>query len=248
MGNFTKEFEILLNHLGWGDSNPKILTIGIEEAGIWCLKVKDKENEDLKSICGLKKDNESDIDYVRRCIKEKFSEPVIPVSSEDSNVFPIAHPIAKIACGISKTCERNNINWREYRDSVLWTKGSQIANINIYPLGKKSLQSDFPSCYKELFGNFSSNEYKKRVKEDRFNTIRSFIENSNTEVIICYGKSNWEEFKNLLEIKTTERLNNFLEIDNNRKVIFTRHFSKGFSDKLVEKIIDILENWEVKIN
>ena len=242
MGVFRKEFEILLNYLGWGDPNPKVLTVGIEEAGIWC------PNTALKKTCGSQKDNESDIDYIRRCIRENFNTQITPVRQNDSNIFPIAHPIAKIACNISKTCKKSHINWKTYRDNKLWTKESQIANINIYPLGKKSLQGEFPSCYKELFGNFSVNDYEKKVKRDRFKIIRSFVKNFDIKVIICYGKSNWDDFKCLFEVKTTEKLNNFLEVNWDKKIIFTRHFSRGFSNKLVEEIVNILKNWEIEVN
>ncbi len=213
----------------------------------------DKQKGNFEKMCGQPKHEERDIDYARRCIRERFKFDIKPVNlPNESNIFPIAHPIAKIACGISRISGEKCFNWREYRDKILWTKGSKIANINLYPLGKKGLNKGFPKCYKELFGDFSPEEYKERVRRERFSKIRELLNNSDVKAIICYGKGYgeeyWREFKCLVEIDTLESINSNLAFDDKKKVILTRHFSRGFPNKFVDCIIEILKMWGISLD
>ncbi|SNR65488.1 hypothetical protein [Desulfurobacterium atlanticum] len=220
----TKEFKILINHLGWGNPDAILWTIGIEEAGIWSLDKK----EEIK----------------------KFNKKVIPVSSGKDPKFSIAHPIAKIACGISNSYHNWEKEWRDYRKNKLWKKGSKICNLNIYPLGKKSLKSTFPDDYKELFGINNWQEYVEMVKKERFQKIQEFYKKNQPQAIICYGKSHWAEFEEIFEIdkgKAEEYVDKLTRIYPGKKIILTRHFSNGFRNDICEFLIEKLKEWNVEL-
>jgi len=250
--SFTEEFEILMKHLGWGDPNPIILTVGIEEGGIWCWEEMDERNKrEFEEICGKSTSFQNKLDFIRHCIKSKFNKEIVPVglnSEKGKNKFPIAYPIAKIACGISKSCKDWKNNWRLYRDTKLWTKESKIANINLYPLGKKKAKGIFPSCYKDLFGLTEENMdlYKECVKKTRFEHIRKFTKEKKVKAIICYGKQSWDDFREVFELpkKEGEKLVRY----DDKKVILVRHFSNGFPDELCDEIISILTKWGVSLD
>ncbi|WP_457641333.1 hypothetical protein [Persephonella sp.] len=249
--HFTEEFEILMKHLGWGDPNPVILTVGIEEGGVWCWEeMKEKNKSDFEKQCGKATDFLNKLEYIRYCIRNKFNKEIVPVeknSEEDNNNFPIAHPIAKIACGVSKSYKDWKKNWKNYRKKTLWTEGSKIANINLYPLGKKKAKGSFPSCYKDLFGLTEKNIdlYKECVKEIRFEHIRKFTKDKKVKAIICYGKQNWNDFREVFELPKKEG-KNLVRYDD-KKIILVRHFSNGFPNKLCSEIIEILQKWRVSI-
>ncbi|WP_457642238.1 hypothetical protein [Persephonella sp.] len=251
---FTPEFKILMNHLGWGDPNPIILTVGIEEGGVWCWEeMEEKNKREFEEQCEKSTDFSNKLEYVKYCIRKRFNEEIVPVkieknSKENNNNFPIAHPVAKIACGISKSCKDWKKNWKCYRNKKLWTEGSKIANINLYPLGKKNLKGNFPSCYKELFGLTEENMdlYKECVKKTRFEHIRKFTKEKKVKAIICYGKQSWDDFREVFELpkKEGEKLVRY----DDKKVILVRHFSNGFPDELCDEIISILTKWGVSLD
>jgi len=228
----TKEFEILMDYLGWGDPDALLWTVGIEEAGEWCT---DEEAQKFP--------------YVKENIR-KFSGKVIPISPEEDPKFPISHPISKIACGISGSCQDWKCEWRNYRRNKLWKKGSRICNINVYPLGKKSLKSSFPKCYKKLFGIDSWKEYVDLVKKRRFQKIRDFYKENQPQAVICYGKRAWDDFVELFELeneKAKEDMDKLTKVYFKKRIILTRHFSYGFKDSICEFIIEHLKRWNLKI-
>ena len=233
----TKEFEILMNYLGWGDPDAILWTVGIEEAETWCT---DEKPQDLSRV--------------KERIRREFAEKVEPVSEEDPERkdpnFRIAHPIAKIACGISNSYHDWKKEWKDYRRNKLWREGSKTCNINIYPLSKDSLKSSFPKCYRELFGIDNWEDYKKIVREQRFRKIRNFYKEKQPQAIICYGKSYWSEFEEVFELdkgKSEEYVDKLIKIYTEKRIILTRHFSKGFRDDICEFIIEKLKEWNVEI-
>lgn len=228
----AKEFEILMNYLGFGDPDAILWTVGIEEGGTWCT---DKKSQNLS--------------HVKERIR-KFTSKIIPESPGKDPNFRIAHSIAKIACGISNSYHDWKKEWKDYRRNKLWKEGSKTCNINIYPLGKKSLKSSFPKCYKELFGIENWEDYKEIVEGQRFQKIREFRKEKQPQAIICYGKSHWSEFEKVFELekeKSEEYVDKLTKIYPERRVILTRHFSNGFSDDICEFIVEKLKEWNVEI-
>ncbi len=228
----TKEFEILMNHLGWGDPDAILWTVGIEEAETWCT---DEKSQDLSRV--------------KERIRREFAKKVEPVSEEDPN-FPIAYPIAKIACGVSASYHNWKKEWKDYRRDKLWKEGSKICNINIYPLGKDSLNSSFPKCYRELFGIDNWEDYKKIVKEQRFQVIQNFYKEKQPQAVICYGKSHWSEFEEVFKLhkeKSEDHGDKLTKIYPEKRIILTRHFSVGFRDNTCEFIVEKLKEWNVEI-
>jgi hypothetical protein len=220
--------------LGLGDPEATLWTVGIEEGGTWCTDDKSEEYVLL---------------HLRNRIR-KFTEEIIPVDAGDSNNFRVAHVAAKISCGISRCCNDWRGNWKWYQECKLWKEGSKTCNINIYPLGKDSLKSSFPKCYRKLFGVDNWENYKKIVEEQRFKRIWDFYREKQPQAIICYGKSHWSEFEKIFELdkeKSEEYVDKSTKIYPEKRVILTRHFSNGFRDDICEFIVEKLKEWDVEI-
>jgi len=256
MTKFTEEFECLLNFIGWGDPNGGLWTIGIEEAGEWCIDRMDKKaKEKFIKLCGGREDNKYDLNYVKKCIKEKFCKSFEFVKEDENLAWPIANISAKIGCGLSKFFKNWKGEWRRYRDEKLWQKGSKIFNGNLYPLGKKALKKKFSKCgcYEELFGITEDRlkDYYEAVRKERFQHIRKFKNECNPKAIICYGKTFWNEFKKLFGLKREgiKEENGKIEIYPEEKIILTPHFSRYslMPDSMCEKVINILKDWGIEL-
>ncbi len=136
MKRFTEEFYCLLQYIGWGDPNGGLWTMGIEEAEEW---IKDEEI--------------SNLDLVRKKIKENFCKEYEPVPNQQKITKEekakkkkndqVRDVSAKIACGISASCRDWQRHWMDYKKDRLWKKGSKVFNGNLYPLGRKSLKKSF---------------------------------------------------------------------------------------------------------
>jgi hypothetical protein len=256
MKNFTEEFDCLLEFIGWGDPNGGLWTIGIEEAGEWCIdRMTEEARKEFIKMCGESPDGRYDLNYVKKCIKEKFCKPYIFVKKGENLSWPIANISAKIGCGVSQSFKDWKEEWKQYRENLLWQEGSKIFNGNLYPLGKKSLEKRFNECgcYEELFGisEDSLSKYYKIVKECRFPKIREFKEKCKPQAIICYGKSFWDEFKEAFDLKEEGKKieNGKIEIYPEEKVILTPHFSRYslMPDDMCNKVINILKEWKVSL-
>ncbi|GAB6074754.1 hypothetical protein [Nautilia lithotrophica] len=225
MNVFTKEFECLLNFIGWGDPINGLWTIGIEEGGEWC---------------------KNDIKEVKKEIKSKLCQSFIEEEGSNLN-WPVANGCAKIGCKLSANCN----NWTEYRDNILWKKNSKIFNGNIYPLGRKTIYKNFPKCYEELFGITENNlnTYIETVKTIRFPLIRKLKKQYAPKAIICFGKTYWDEFMEVFELKNKNFKNKeHFKIFENERIILIPHFSRGhMSDENIESLVEILRSWDVKL-
>ena len=245
---FTKEFYCLLDFIGWGDPYNGIWTIGIEEGGVWCIENM-KEKEKFIILCGKDKNEKYDLDYVRLCINKNFCKEYIYANDEEDFKWPIANASAKIGCALSESFSDKKRDWRKYRNCKLWREGSKIFNGNLYPLGKKSLQENFPECYIDLFGiDYKNiNEYYAKVEKYRFKKIKKFYKKCKPQAVICYGKTYWREFKKVFGLEEySEKRDNEFEIYAKEKIILTRHFSR-IPNATIDKIIRILIEWGVSL-
>jgi len=226
MNGFTKEFECLLNFIGWGDPVNGLWTIGIEEGGEWC---------------------KNDIEKVKKDIKSKLCQSFIEEEGSDLN-WPVANGCAKIGCKLSDNCK----DWTRYRDNILWRKNSQIFNGNIYPLGRKTIYKNFPKCYEELFGLNKNNlkNYYEIVKEKRFPLIRKMKKQYTPKAIICFGKTYWNDFKEVFELHNKNcNKTEYFEIFENERIILIPHFSRGhMSDEKIDSLVEILISWNINLS
>lgn len=95
-------------------------------------------------------------------------------------------------------------NWRKFRDLFLGKKEQKIGGtflLDFYPLPCKKLRSDSFDEYKKLdyFSFNNKSEYKNYVKQERLRIIKEFYYEKNPHLVVCYGKTYWNEFKDLFE-------------------------------------------------
>ena len=226
----TRELESITGYLGWGDPEPVVLFIGVEEA------------EKFKTT-----------EEVRKVMNERILPGTEPEKCERYNL-----PIAKICVQLSNSFGDIE-KYPDYCERMLFRKGSGVANINLYPLGKESLKKLLQKVenYKEFFGGIIDNEYIYRayMRAKRFPLIQNFIDNNKRlRAIICYGVSHWEDFALALGLFNQERYKLvshewskpystevFESKSGTHSVILTKHFSRGISDEAIKLIANYLK-------
>ncbi|RLJ22498.1 hypothetical protein DJ030_01430 [bacterium endosymbiont of Escarpia laminata] len=222
----TKYFEKVNKLLGYGDPANGLLFIGIEPGG----------NNTAEQI-----DEWKDVDYwTFKTIHDR----------DDALDMPglVGQPVAIVSSKIAVKLCKQKIAWEEYRNNVLYMPGSRAMNGNLYPIAKESAK-EWGKSIEALYG-VSKEHYYDYVFEYRKNAFQQLIETHNPQAIVCYGKSNWNNFKLLLDLdgeKAVSYPDYCTEIYPLRRIILTRHFSNGMPDLTVDLIANKLREFGVSI-
>lgn len=233
----TKEFNALNNWIGWGDPVGGVWFVGVEAGGGWSCD-SPEEIETRRRMIGSITDKYSEYKSLNERDEEDDGQGVD---------FPIAVVTAKVAAGLSE----KEACWSSYRDKHLWLKGEGIFNSNMLPIGKKNLK-EWPEGYKSLFG-YTHKEYSDKLNDvlqyrsQKFHELKTL---GNPQAVVCFGKSHWQEFKEFMSLDGSiarDVPEMACQVFPAQKVILTRHFSNGMPDKVVDFIVSVLREWEVKI-
>jgi len=135
--------------------------------------------------------------------------------------------------------------WQEYRDKYLFTCGSDAFQLNIFPLGKKRVNS-WPREYSEMFG-YEKDDYLSTVRRYRFQHILHNRKQFGNPLTICFGKSCWEDFKECLnlQISTYTPLNPFVLYQHDRVILapFFWYGGKiGMTDPRIETLVKCIND------
>jgi hypothetical protein len=214
-----QRLEKVMNFLGYGDpKTAKVWFIGIEEA---------KAFDDTSKIDKLN----SKFDTYNGCKGAKTS------------VYQI---ISKIILGLKK--QEWFEEWRIYRDNILFSKGSEAVQLNLFPLGKQNIKK-WEENYTKWF-NLKFKQYYDFVRDEnngRFKLIKNEIQKTKPLTICFFSKRDREQFIklfNLLEKETSEYDNFFLY--KKEKIIFTPFFGyqgrTGFSKERINNLIQFIND------
>lgn len=185
----TKDFEILNNFIGTGNPYGKYWFIGLEEAGNWR---EDPEDNRVK----LEK-------YKSRIIAVKPGEMEKEAKDyEDMNpgkrFTRIYDFMSELVLAASTGTESGS---REYRNNKLLHESSETFQLNLYPLGKKSLKT-WPAHYTERFGFKSMKDYYREVTGERFRMLHQEWTKYDPPITICFGSTEWDSFRKLLKLES----------------------------------------------
>jgi len=173
----NNNFEILNNFKGFGNPNGRIWFIGIEEA----------------------QDFENDLDN----LLEKYSRGYFPFESNDILDDSIAYGrsytqvysiMAKIIVGLDPKTD-----WRSYRNNNLLQENSNEFQMNLYPLGKKSIDT-WNTFYQNEFSFVDKKSYLEFVKSSRFPKLFEYWKSHQPALTICFGLENSEDFKRVFSL------------------------------------------------
>jgi hypothetical protein len=219
--NMQERFERIFNFLGNGDpSTAKIWFVGIEEAE--------------------KLENRKDIDqyFDGKAEFKTNSEP-------NAKYTPDYDIMSKIVLGLNGKQWKNKKCSTEYRRNELFTEGNEVVQLNLYPLGKKSLATR-PDSYLGLFG-LELSEYKKEIglrSKDRFQRIFEKRIQSGNPLTICFGKSHWGKFKECFQLKGEIIEKDWFVFHDSEKIIFTPFFRYGhkmFDNSKIEQLVNFIK-------
>lgn len=221
----NENFKILNEFKGFGEPFGKIWFIGIEESGVWSDDPNEFQKEIKSYSCkgGFKFNNGS-----------------------NSLKTPVYVIISKIMSGLNG----KGFDWREYRKICLFRPKTDVFQMNLYPLGKKNV-GDWPAHYKSLFsyGKEDYERYISDVKELRFPKLRKFWHEKSPQITICFGKTYWSDFKELLDLdgRPESHKDGSIQLYRGEKVVLTPFFGNGqMGEDRIQTLVRILKDMIVQ--
>jgi len=217
----NKNLRLLNEFKGFGEPSGKIWFIGIEEAGVWSKDPNEFkiEIEGYRNSGGFRYNDGND--------------------SLNSSVYVTISKIMSVLNG-------NGIDWRAYRKLNLFREGSDVFQMNLFPLGKKRVV-DWPEHYKAAFG-YGKEDYERYisdVKTTRFQMLEDFWKKYSPEATTCFGKTYWSEFQELLKLNGQPEIyeNECMLIYRKERVILTPFFGNGHmgADR-IQTLVKILKD------
>ena len=146
--------------------------------------------------------------------------------------------MAKIMTGLFPTTD-----WRTYRNNLLLTKDGNEFQMNLYPLGKKSLNT-WPDFYQRQFEFKNKQEYLTKVQADRFPSLYNYWKQNAPEFTICFGIGNIDDFKKAFRLSSEFELkdsNSFLF--STEKVLITPFFdNRNMGQERINKTVNTIQN------
>ena len=174
MNSASERLRILTNFLGFGHPDAPIWFVGLEEGGQW----HDDPQEDERKYA-------------------EYGRGFLYTDAENRGRTAVYDIMSKIV--VAALGDASARSYEEYRKHRLFREGGHAFQANLYPLGKKSLDA-WPEWYPELFGVRTLDEYRERVRPDRYRLLQSARRKYARSVVICFGKTAWAEFREALDL------------------------------------------------
>ena len=173
------QFQILSNFKGFGNPNGKIWFVGLEEATNF----------------------ETDFEQILKSYSREYIPAVKGEIQEDAKKYgkcytKVYDVMSKIMVGLFPI-----MDWRTYRNNKLLTADGNEFQMNLYPLGKKSLNT-WTEFYQRQFGFKNKHEYLVKVQADRFPKLYNYWTMNQPEFTICFGIGNIDDFKKAFQLDT----------------------------------------------
>lgn len=228
-----ERLKTLLRYLGNGDlKTAKVWFFGIEEAQPW-------KDENINEIYELK-NNDSVVVKAGR-----IAEDAKKISEKGGRFTDTYGIMSKIILGL-KGESWTDKEWESYRNTKLFTEGSEAFQGNLYPLGKKSIDT-WPTNYENFFGLNKDKYYELMSKEEtgRFAYIRAKRETHMKPLTFCFGSSFWHEFIRCFNLENIlfSGYQNLFRFYTEERIILTPFFwyggKSGMTNERIEKLIEI---------
>jgi len=215
----NQDFNILNEFKGFGDPKGKYWFVGIEEAANF------GGEEKLGKII---EDYSSGYKYIKEGEIRKDS---LKCGRHYTKVYDI---MSKIIVEL----EGKSVFWKDYRDEKLLQKSSNEFQMNLFPLGKKTIK-DWPECYQIRFGFKCKKDYIDYIEKTRFKLLREFHQKKQPELTICFGITSKEDFKRAFNLKEPI-IYNEIEFYENEGFLMTPFFdNRNMGWKKIHKTVEL---------
>ena len=179
------QFQILSDFKGFGNPNGKIWFVGLEEAADFNETNFDKILES----------------YSKECIPAEKGSIKQDAEKHGNSYTKVYDVMSKIMTGLSPTTD-----WKTYRNNLLLTKDGNEFQMNLYPIGKKSLNTWHDEFCQQRFGFKTKQEYLTKVRADRFPRLYDYWKQNAPDFTICFGIGNIDDFKKAFRLSTEIQL------------------------------------------
>jgi hypothetical protein len=244
-------FIAINNYLGWGDPDGGIWFVGLEEASGWEFTENGQLIENHKKEFRRYKEAH---DGIKDVGPGEIADAMYEQGKKYTRIDPIIAKLAILSTTNSNlsTIHRNRIC--EYMTNVLYQKGSKVLRINLYPLGKKTMNT-WDENYGKFFGFEDKDDYYRAMKGERgedsprFKSIRErWGDKYKPQVTVCFGKCGFNDFKNVFQLtnsdpKKIDADGVLFEVFEQKRVILTPFFRYGgnaMNNKRIERLAEVI--------
>jgi len=176
-------YEMKLRIMGYGNPDAPIWFVGMEDG---CNSDDGAPNfEEMKEKCREWEKTKNVVQPICKC----------QIKSEGTSIYRYMGYI------LGKGCNSPNGPWDFLFDG---NDKARYFQMNILPLPRRT-NGQWPTIYKNKFKSFR--EYKDDVHNRRYPIMREFWEKKRPKVIICFGKTLWNEFACLIDDNSPKSLN-----------------------------------------
>lgn len=220
----NNELEQLLNFVGYGKLTAKVWFLGMEEAGGGESNIRARLRFQPVEDC-------ANAHRILEITKHHCGKPVIQRTWRG-----MCYIMLRLD---GKEPTRESI--RNYQANCLGRDDGSSLLCELMPIPKPSL-NDWG--YEALIPQFSScNEYYRRVKPRRIEYLHRLLSEQKPELVVCYGKKYWQEYKELFAGLTFVAAGRFLVARaTGQVVVLTDHFAARTMNGKFDEVVDLASN------
>ena len=220
------QFQILSNFKGFGNPEGEIWFVGLEEAA----------NFEIEFDLILKSYSKEFIPGVKGSIQEDAKKH----GNSYTKVYDV---MSKLMVGLFPVTDRKN-----YRNCSLLTKDGNEFQMNLYPLGKKSLKT-WPEFYQRQFGFQNKQKYLTTVQVDRFPNLYKYWKQNSPDFTICFGLGNIDDFIKAFQLDTELQVKeSYLSLFPRERILITPFFdNRNMGQNRIDKTVTTIQNLFTKI-
>jgi hypothetical protein len=217
-----------MSYVGYGDDDPALWFMGIEEHDAWC--------------------SARHIDEVLQPASTHQANGIVYTYGDKAAYKPqdsSGQWESKIAVPLSKSVRD--------REAYILTKlclpGSKTFHCNVWPLGRQN-DGVWPENYPSDF-DLTIEQWRQRrsaLCQERFKAIRKHRSNLNVKATVCFGTDSIDAFEDCFDLPREHRptFQERLYVWDEERVILAYHWGHGhLRDDDVSTIVAILKKWSV---
>ncbi len=135
--------------------------------------------------------------------------------------------------------EPNAENIRNYQAEKLGRFNGNTLLYELMPLPKPSISK---WGYEKLIPQFKSRiEYYEKVRPQRIKLLQKLYKENTPKVVIAYGKSSWDDYKELFPgVKFIKQDQFLVGEDKDTKIVFTGHFTAKIMNGKFDDVVSIV--------
>ncbi len=227
--------ERLLDFVGFGDPNPRVVVVGLEEG---FRPTGPDKIQALRDELILRSGYPSDIIDLRDSFKSREAACLALVSLESTTWRNMAHVM--LAFGGQAHANHSREALRTYQEGSLGATTSGMLLVEVMPLPSPSLDDWLYAQIPEIAREYPTRDiYREKVWPGRGRVLRAFFARIEPKLVICHGKGrDWCDFRAFFGEASFDNQGPFrVGVRGRTRVILSPHLSRLNEIEALEALV-----------